>query len=183
MTWDNEVVWSFARLPYDAYLTHHDLEPLPNGNVLLLCWQRKTKAEAIAAGRRPELIPDGEVWDNLTLEIAPDGKGGASIVWSWSLWDHLIQDFDPDKANYGVVAEHPELFDINYCPPGGKAACRNTELLKGKPGEKAGPFSNPSGLSVFSSPGKTGEKDWIHANSVSYDPVRDQIAVSFVRHI
>ena len=34
---------------------------MPNGNVLVLCWERKTKAEAIAAGRRPELIPDGEV--------------------------------------------------------------------------------------------------------------------------
>ena len=26
----------------------------------MLCWERKTKAEAIQAGRRPELIPDGE---------------------------------------------------------------------------------------------------------------------------
>ena len=48
-------------MPYDAFLTHHDLEPMPNGNVLVLCWERKTKAEAVAAGRRPELIPDGEV--------------------------------------------------------------------------------------------------------------------------
>jgi len=25
-----------------------------------------------------------------------------------------VQDFDPTKANYGVVAEHPELLDLNY---------------------------------------------------------------------
>jgi hypothetical protein len=26
---------------------------------------------------------------------------------------HLVQEFDPGKANYGVVADHPELFNIN----------------------------------------------------------------------
>ena len=136
----------------------------------------------VERGRDPHSVGEKGLWPDVILELKPTPPVGAEVVWEWHAWDHLIQDFDPDKANYGVVAEHPELFDINYCPPGGKAACRNTELLKGKPGEKAGPFSNPSGLSVFSSPGKTGEKDWIHANSVSYDPVRDQIAVSFVRH-
>jgi len=124
VTWENELVWSFAALPYDAYLSHHDIEPMPNGNLLLMLWQRKTKEEAIKHGRKPELIPDNEVWDQLTVEIAPNGKGGASIVWAWSLFDHLVQDFSKDiKTNYGLIAEHPELFDINYCPPGGKLDC------------------------------------------------------------
>ena len=35
-------------------------------------------------------------------------------MWEWSLWDHLIQDFDPDKANYGDPAGHPELVDLNF---------------------------------------------------------------------
>ena len=30
------------------------------------------------------------------------------------VWDHLIQDFDPSKANYGDVEDHPELVDINF---------------------------------------------------------------------
>lgn len=61
--------------------------------------------------------------------------------------------------------------------PGGKSACRNADLLKG-----SGPFSNPFGLAVFTggpvggdAKANTGEKDWIHANSVAYDPVRDQV--------
>ena len=33
------------------------------------------------------------------------------------MWDHLIQDLDPSKANYGVVAEHPELIDLNFRAP------------------------------------------------------------------
>ena len=48
VTWDNEVVWSYARLPYDAFLTHHDLEPMPNGNVLMLCWVRLTNTCSLA---------------------------------------------------------------------------------------------------------------------------------------
>lgn len=70
---------------------------------------------------------------------------------------------------------------LNSISSGGKGACRNADLLK-----SSGPFSNPSGLSVFSggpqggdAKAKTGEKDWIHANSVAYDPVRDQVMVSF----
>ncbi len=30
------------------------------------------------------------------------------------MWDHLAQDFDTEADNYGVVADHPELIDINY---------------------------------------------------------------------
>lgn len=179
VTWDNEPVWSFSMTPYTSFLSHHDLEILPNGNVLCLVWERKTKEQAIAAGRRPELIPDGEVWNNLVVELEPDGQGSAKIVWQWSVWDHLVQDFDPKKENFGNVAEHPELIDINFCPVGGKTGCRNREFAeKGeKGGGKGAP--NPSGLEhIPAGDGKTGEKDWLHINAVSYDAVRKQIVMS-----
>lgn len=177
VTWDNEPVWSFASGPYTQYLTHHDLEPMPNGNVLVLRWERKSKEEAASAGRRPDLMPDGEVWNDTILELKPNGKGGADIVWKWSFWDHLVQDYDPDKKNFGDVAASPQLFDINYCPPGGKTAARNRDLLTETKEKKvlgleafgAGP-GNPSG--------KTGEKDWLHINALSYDAVRDQVLLS-----
>ena len=41
------------------------------------------------------------------------------MVWEWRLWDHLVQDHDPSKDNYGVVSEHPELLDINCVPNAG----------------------------------------------------------------
>ncbi len=92
-------------------LQHHDIEPMPNGNVLLIAWERKFRAEALAAGRN---LPGNEMWPTMLVELEPVGATGASIVWEWHLWDHLIQDADPTKNNYGVIADHPELVDINH---------------------------------------------------------------------
>ncbi len=100
-------------------LPHHDIEPLPNGNVLILAWEFKTEAEAIAAGRNPDLISQGKLWPEQLIEIKPTGPPtSGEVVWEWHLWDHLIQDYDPTKANYGVVADHPELIDINFADKG-----------------------------------------------------------------
>jgi len=175
VTWDNELVWSFNSGPYTQYLTHHDLEPMPNGNVMVLRWERKSKEQALSEGRRPDLLPDGEIWNDTILELRPNGKGGADIVWKWSFWDHVVQDYDPEKRNFGDVAANPQLFDINYCPPGGKPGARNRDLLTETKEKKV------LGLEAFASglgPGKTGEKDWLHINALSYDAVRDQVLLS-----
>jgi hypothetical protein len=89
--------------------SHHDLEPLPNGNVLLVAWEQKTAAQAVQAG----LDHSAEIWPDHIVEVEPVGATGGNIVWEWHAWDHLIQDHDPTKSNYGVVGEHLELLDIN----------------------------------------------------------------------
>ena len=53
VNWNNELLWSWSALPRFAYLSHHDVQLLPNGNVLVLVWERKLKDEALAAGRHP----------------------------------------------------------------------------------------------------------------------------------
>ncbi len=93
---------------------HHDVLKMPNGNVLLLSRQRKTPEEVIAAGANPEFIAPGGLWMPHIVEARITGPASCEIVWEWSAWDHLIQDFDSSKANYGVVAEHPELIDLNF---------------------------------------------------------------------
>ena len=116
--WDGNVLWGYDYADVE-FLQHHDVEMLPNGNVLLLAWERKTQGEAIAAGRDPGLL-QGELWVDHLVEIQPQGDEGSQIVWEWHLWDHMVQDYDAGKANFGVVDQHPELIDINYAR-GGKA--------------------------------------------------------------
>jgi hypothetical protein len=114
LDWDGNVMWQFE-FGDDEVMQHHDIAPLPNGNVLILAWEHKTAEEAIAAGRDPEKLPDDELWPDMVVEYSPTED---AIVWEWHVWDHLVQDFDPTKANYGVVADHPEKIDLNWVLPG-----------------------------------------------------------------
>jgi hypothetical protein len=112
-TWDGTLVWDY--IYSDAqHRQHHDIERLPNGNVLLVAWELKSMAETIAAGRDPSMISDGELWPDHIVEVEPDGSMAGNIVWEWHVWDHLVQNYDPTKANYGSVAAQPERIDLNY---------------------------------------------------------------------
>jgi hypothetical protein len=104
------VVWDYLFADIN-YLQHHDIEPLPNGNVLMIAWERRTIDEAIQAGRQIVLT---DMKATYLVEIEPNGPTGGNVVWEWRVWDHLIQDADATKDNYGVVADHPELLDINF---------------------------------------------------------------------
>jgi len=111
--WDNTLIWEFY---YGAQ--HHDIAPMPNGNVLIIINEKRTKAEAIQAGRNPALI-SGEYINSLSiLEIKQTGLQSGEIVWRWNAWDHLIQEYDNSKNNFAVVADHPERIDINFAEDG-----------------------------------------------------------------
>ncbi|MCH8103542.1 MAG: aryl-sulfate sulfotransferase [Chloroflexi bacterium] len=119
-SWDGTLLWGYNySVSIDEYLEapvfqHHDIAVLPNGNVLILAWAFKSGAQAIAAGRDPALMEDGLVFPESIIEVEPQGETGGNIVWEWNLWDHMIQDFDETQQNFGVVADHPELVDINF---------------------------------------------------------------------
>jgi hypothetical protein len=111
--WDNDLIWEFEYSDLTKR-QHHDFQVLPNGNVLLIAWEVKSKEEAIQAGRDPSSFNIEELWPDHIVEVKPVGSSGGEIVWEWHVWDHLIQDFDPTKSFFGVVDEHPELVDLNY---------------------------------------------------------------------
>lgn len=111
--WDNNLVWEFY---YGTQ--HHDIEPMPNGNVLMVVNNRQNKNAAIQAGRDPSLIDGANIRSLSILEIAYTGPTTGNIVWQWNAWDHLIQDFDNSKDNFGTVVEYSELIDINFAKDG-----------------------------------------------------------------
>ena len=80
LAWNSSVAWSY-QLATDDECLHHDVEYLPNGNVLMIAWENKTSVEAIAAGRDSGLLADGELWPDKIIEIDPSDN---SIAWEWS---------------------------------------------------------------------------------------------------
>lgn len=110
--WDGNLVWEFEYAT-KTYALHHDIKPLPNGNVISLLVERKEAAEAIAAGFNPSSLQDTYLAPDAVVEIEPIRPKGGRIVWEWHVWDHLIQNFDPSKQNYGVPNSHPELINPN----------------------------------------------------------------------
>jgi hypothetical protein len=117
--WDNNLLWTYT-INDSTQRMHHDIEVMPNGNILAIVWEYKTDAEAIANGRDPaKLTGSGALgnglWPEKIVELQPNLTNGTTqIVWQWNVWDHMVQDFDNTKANYGIVENHPELIDVNY---------------------------------------------------------------------
>ncbi len=110
--WNNNLLWSYLYAS-DAGNLHHDIEPLPNGNILLLVADRRSLSEAIALGRDDQFFNMNVIGDKI-VEIQPIGTDSAIIVWEWSVWDHLVQNHDSTKPNFGSPIAHPERIDLNY---------------------------------------------------------------------
>ena len=111
--WDGNKIWEY--IYSDSQKSqHHDIYPISNGNILLLAVTIMTNAEAIQAGRDPSTLSQSVLYNEQIVEIKPQENNTATIVWEWNLKDHLIQDFDNTKDNFGVVSENPQLLNINY---------------------------------------------------------------------
>ena len=118
ISWDGQLEW-FWTFSSETYRSHHDIEPLPNGNILIIAWEYINSTEAeekgkILSNKSLKQLGSSSVWPDKVLEIKPVGNDDAEIVWEWSFWDHTIQDVDEAKNNYGNISEHPELLDINF---------------------------------------------------------------------
>lgn len=115
--WEGNLVWAFD-YSTDQAMQHHDIHPLPNGNILMLAVEKKTYAEAIEVGftadkLAAEVKPQGMILPDSVIEVKPTYPSGGQVVWEWHVWDHLVQDVDPSKSNYGTVAAHPELIQAD----------------------------------------------------------------------
>lgn len=166
ITWDNKIVWDFEYADEKSH-AHHDLAMMPNGNVLAIAWETKTADEVLAAGRKPKLTPKAGVWPDKIVEIKPQGNRHGKIVWEWHIWDHLIQNYDRKKANYGNPEDHPELLDFNLgdtLPP--LISQDSMDILVAQGRERRNSTPENRGSDVY------------HVNAIKYNPHLDQIAFS-----
>jgi hypothetical protein len=178
-TWEGDIVWDF-KFHDEKQVPHHDITRLPNGNVLLIVWERKTAEETIAAGRQPESVDGPWLVDSL-VEIKSTGKTTGQVVWEWHMWDHLIQDRDPSKANYGDVAARPERIDVNF----GKTLAAEIADAARSPGDEARKAKDMKVLGTIGYVGSPAPKgnpritpDWTHVNAVAYNAELDQVMLT-----
>ncbi|MEJ2005930.1 MAG: aryl-sulfate sulfotransferase, partial [Cyclobacteriaceae bacterium] len=166
ISWDSKMLWDFEYATED-YLEHHDIAVMPNGNILAIAWEPRTKEEVLQAGRDPEYVPNAGLWPDKIIEIRPLDEDEGEIVWEWHAWDHLIQDRDSSLMNYGDPAQHPELLDINASPhmPDSISA-DSLAVLKSMNRTAPHETVDNRGSDVY------------HLNAINYNSDLDQIAVS-----
>lgn len=110
--WNGNLIWTYQH-GNSQYCMHHDFAILPNGNILAIAWEKISPALLEQLGRDTATIGTTS-WSEKIIEIQPAYPSGGNIVWEWHATDHLVQDFDSTKANFGIIAAHPELLNINY---------------------------------------------------------------------
>ena len=177
---DSKVVWEYQLCDATDSM-HHDIEPMPNGHVLVVAWERVPVETAAALGRDSEHIhPDGW-WPDRVLEIAPKQPTGGEIVWQWRSRDHLLQNVDAAKPNYGAPGEHPERIDVNAELHDEGLSAEERASEEKQRGELA---DIGYGGGDADAKGEKGARarhpidDWLHLNSVDYDAAHDLILVS-----
>ncbi len=111
LDWEGNLLWRFEYSP-----AHHDIAVLPSGNVLMIVLENKDSIQAIEAGANPDIM-NKKLYPESVIEVRPNGPSGGDIVWQWHSWDHLVQDYDSTRKNYGTVNAHPELINLNAEDP------------------------------------------------------------------
>jgi len=123
--WDNNLLSSFERNDEFERL-HHDIAITEDNTILMIVWELKTIEECVQAGRDTSMLTEGKMWPDKIVEWDPASD---EIIWEWHTWDHLVQDFDASKDNFGVVADSPQKIDVNYDTNFGKADWMHTNAI------------------------------------------------------
>ncbi len=125
---DGKVLWEF-KYSDDKVLAHHNIEVMPSGNILLIAWEKISYEEAIENGKDPDRVKkDTGLLVDKIVELKPLDNGDTEIVKTWRIMDHLIQDFDNSKLNYGDITIDRLKMDINF-PLTSKADWNHTNAV------------------------------------------------------
>jgi hypothetical protein len=111
--YNGNITWDYT-YSTTSHCSHHDICPMPNGNVLLIAYELKTSTEVQNAG----CTSPHTMWFDHIVEVQPTGTTTGTIVWEWHMFDHLVQNANSSAANYQAsIVNHPELININYNNP------------------------------------------------------------------
>lgn len=108
--WEGNVEWQYV-VADQNHRQHHDIHIMPNGNIMFIAWENIDLDEAAFYGFDTLNHPQLAFWPDKIVEVDPSTD---EIVWQWRAIDHMVQDIDSSRINFGIVSEHPERININY---------------------------------------------------------------------
>lgn len=178
--WDGNLVWEFE-YSSDKYLSHHDVKPLPNGNILMLAVEKKSYEECLAAGFDPRMLRDEQLFPEHMIEVQPTRPKGGKIVLSArgcnEIWviDHSTttkeaaghtggkggKPFGPQRPVWKYQARNPTDFYSSEISGAHRLPNGNTLICAGVRG-------------VFFEVTPAGETVWEYVNPVVHDGVLAQ---------
>jgi hypothetical protein len=117
VSWNGTTVWQYLETR-TTYHPHHDFVRIFNPELgayttLYVANKDFTRAQCIAAGANPATVPSTGAQMDAVVEVDVSGN----IVWEWCFFDHVVQDWDPNKPHYvgagHTVADYPGKLNIN----------------------------------------------------------------------
>lgn len=117
--WNGVTRWSYTEPRTNTYAPHHDFIQIYNpklgtNTVLFIANKSVTSNMCIAAGCDPA---NGSRYNIAQIDAIVEVDMSTNIVWEWSFYDHLIQDFDAGKSNYvgagKTIADYPGRLNAN----------------------------------------------------------------------
>ena len=119
LDWDSNVVWEYQMDVPGRHVFHHDVDYMPNGNILAIAYTGFSPEEARSMGWDGVFPNADTIWFDKVVELQPNLEDGSTeIVWQWNSWDHFVQDKFPGLANYGNVESEVGKIDVNYLREG-----------------------------------------------------------------
>ncbi|MEI6750805.1 MAG: aryl-sulfate sulfotransferase, partial [Bacteroidota bacterium] len=112
LDWNGNTVWQYTE-SRSNYHGHHDFAKIFNSKLgdstfIYIANKDLTAQQCLDAGCDPSHSYTGAQMDAI-VEVDRQGN----VIWEWCFFDHVVQDIDPTKATYGVIANTPGKIDLN----------------------------------------------------------------------
>ena len=116
--WDGNIIWQYKD-PRTDHSAHHDFrmiwnKKLQQRTLMYVSSKNLSHEAALKLGCDPKLNNNYNTKPDGLVEVDMDGN----IIWEWNISDHLIQDVNPNAANYigngKTISDYPERLDPNF---------------------------------------------------------------------
>ncbi|MCX6245520.1 MAG: aryl-sulfate sulfotransferase [Bacteroidetes bacterium] len=112
LDWEGNTVWQYTE-SRTSYHGHHDFTKIYNPKLgdstfIYIANKDLTATQCLNAGCNPANNYDGAQMDAI-VEVNRQG----TVIWEWCFFDHVVQDIDPTKSTYGVIANTPGRINLN----------------------------------------------------------------------